>query len=192
MVLVIDCCIRGKLSATRKLYESCIDIIAKDKDIKILELCKENISPLNAEDIELRDCIVMKGQFDHEMLKYAVEFKKSDEIVIAAPYWDLSFPSLLKIYLEHVSVNGITFGYEGSDCVGYCKADRLYYFSTCGGFIGEKHLGAEYVQALGKMFGINEFYSYGIEGLDIDKEERDNILDRGIKEIIGKIKAIAK
>lgn len=158
MVLVIDCCIRGEMSATKKLYESCIDSIADGRQINILKLCNEELSPLDAEAVILRDRLISEGNLNHEIFKYAVQFKEADEIVIAAPYWDLSFPSLLKIYLERVSVSGVTFGYEGSDCVGYCKANKLYYFSTCGGFVGKKHLGVEYAEALGKMFGINDFF----------------------------------
>lgn len=188
MILVIDCCVRGELSATRKLYESCLDTIAGGRETKIIRLCDEKLSPLYLKDIELRDSLIAKGSFSHEMFEYAVDFKNADEIVIAAPYWDLSFPSLLKVYLERVSVCGVTFGYEGSDCVGYCKADRMYYFSTCGGFTGGIHLGAEYVKALGKMFGIDKFYAYTIEGLDIDESERDSILQKGIEKTLDELK----
>ncbi len=31
------------------------------------------------------------------MFLYAKDFAESDIIVIAAPYWDLSFPSILKV-----------------------------------------------------------------------------------------------
>ena len=190
MVLVIDCCVRGEQSATRRLCERCLDTVSQGKEIKIIRLSEENILPLTAEDIVLRDSLVMNGELDNEMLKYAVEFRDAERIVIAAPYWDLSFPSVLKVYLERVSVSGVTFGYEGSSCIGYCRADRLYYFSTCGGFTGERHLGAEYVEALGKMFGIDEFYSYTIEGLDIDLSERENILNKGIANILEELKSI--
>ena len=33
-------------------------------------------------------------------------------IVIAAPYWDLSFPAVLKTYLEQINVLGVTFDYS--------------------------------------------------------------------------------
>lgn len=58
--------------------------------------------------VELSD----KGDFSNEMFKYAHQFAESDTVVIAAPYWDLSFPAVLKAYLEAVSVCGITFKYD--------------------------------------------------------------------------------
>ncbi len=190
MILVVDCCIRGELSATKRIYESCMGAVAKGAQTEILKLCDENISPLTAEDIVLRDRLTQEGSTEHTLMKYALRFRDADEIVIAAPYWDLSFPSLLKVYLERVSVSGITFGYEGSDCVGYCKAKRLFYFSACGGFTGGRHYGAEYVQALGRMFGINEFHSYTVEGLDIDPSKRESILENGIRNIIDEINSL--
>lgn len=187
MILVVDCCIRGGDSATRRLYESCLEKLVAGREIRILKLAEENMFPLTAEDIILRDSLVSEGKTEHELLKYAEEFKSAEEIVIAAPYWDLSFPSLLKVYFERVSVSGVTFGYEGSDCVGYCKAGGLSYFSTCGGFTGGRHLGAEYTEALAKMFGIDNFCAYTIEGLDIDPSQRENILNIGIERILKEI-----
>lgn len=90
---------------------------------------------------------------------------------------DLSFPSMLRVYFEKVSVVGITFGYEGVKSVGYCKADKVLYFSTCGGFIRGVHLGIEYVKQLAEMFGINNFEKVVVEGLDVDSSIRDNITD---------------
>ena len=31
----------------------------------------------------------------------------ADKIVIAAPFWDMSFPSLLKVYIENIYTIGI-------------------------------------------------------------------------------------
>lgn len=76
------------------------------------------------------------------MFCYANQFKAADVIVIAAPYWDLSFPSLLKVYLEHVAIVGITFGYEESGSVGYCHGDKIVYLSTCGGYIEGRSSGS--------------------------------------------------
>ena len=47
---------------------------------------------------------------------------KADEIVIGAPYWDLSFPAALKVYIEHVSVCDIAFHYtEDAQCEGHLQ-----------------------------------------------------------------------
>ena len=79
------------------------------------------------------------------------------------------------MYFERVSVAGITFGYEGTKSVGYCKAETIDYFSTCGGFVDGEHLGAEYVRKLAKMFGIDVVKEYIVEGLDVNPEKRNEI-----------------
>lgn len=177
-ILVIDCCIREELSATRKLYEKYLARL-ENSDVKIekLYLMQEDLKPFTNDDIILRDNLLKSGNLEHDIFKYAKQFVAADEILVAAPYWDLSFPSMLRVYFEKVSVAGITFGYEGAKSVGYCKADRILYFSTCGGFIKGVHLGVEYVKQLAEMFGIGCLEKFIVEGLDVDSSIRDNIVD---------------
>ena len=42
------------------------------------------------------------------MFDLARQFARAEIIVMAAPYWDLSFQAALKQYLEQVNVVGIT------------------------------------------------------------------------------------
>ena len=189
-ILVVDACMRGEMSRTRRLYESLLDDQANDHEVEILKLAEEELMPLSGEDTEIRAELVNAGAFDHSMFDYANQFKNADCIIIAAPYWDLSFPSVLKVYFEHISVTGITFGYEGADCVGYCKAKKLIYLSTCGGFLQGEHLGASYVKALGGMFGIREFEEFAVEGLDIDQTQVESLIVSGIERMLSEITLI--
>lgn len=189
-ILVVDACVRGNMSRTRRLYEALLEKHTKDNEIEILRLAEKELKPLTAEDTAIRSERVNDGQWTHEMFYYANQFKNADCIIIAAPYWDLSFPSVLKIYIEHISVAGITFGYEGAECVGYCKANRLIYLSTCGGFVQGAHLGAEYVKAVGAMFGIHDFQKFSVYGLDIDPSQSEAIMTRGIEQMLNEIRMI--
>ncbi|MFQ9179571.1 MAG: NAD(P)H-dependent oxidoreductase [Eggerthella lenta] len=84
------------------------------------------------------------------------------------PYWDLSFPAAFKTYLEHVSVCELTFHYtEDARCEGICKAKRITYITTCGGFVEGANFGYEYIVGIAKMFGIPEVRFVAAEGLDI-------------------------
>ena len=63
---------------------------------------------------------------------------KADIIVIAAPYWDLSFPAQLKDYIERVNAVGVTFDYDQEGIpYGLCRAKKLVYITTAGGNIQE-------------------------------------------------------
>lgn len=175
-LLIVDCCIREEKSATRKLYESYLKSLNRTNwEIEKIYLMHENILPLTNDDIKLRDKLLQNSNTEHEIFKYAKQFAAADEIIIAAPYWDLSFPSLLRVYFERISVVGITFDYEGTKSIGCCKAGKIIYFSTCGGFINGEHLGVEYVKQLAKVFGINNVEKYIVEGLDIDATKREKI-----------------
>lgn len=67
--------------------------------VEEVNLSNENIQPLNWESLQKRDEYIRSGDFSSPIFKYAKRFANADEIVIAAPYWDLSFPSIVKIYL---------------------------------------------------------------------------------------------
>ncbi len=166
MFLVIDSCIRENNSRTRKLY---LDYLKEIKeDYEVVYLTKMPIKPLTKEDILKRDELINSNKLDDKMFDLANQFKNAEKIIIAAPYYDLSFPSLLKVYFENISVLNINFSYTNDGkLVGLAKAKELLYFSTIGGFIYGKHLGFEYVKALANMFGINNVKNIYKEGLDI-------------------------
>lgn len=179
-MLVIDCCLRGEDSATRRYYQAYLEEATPER-VEMVELARLGLRPLDWETLALRDRLSAEGRFDHVLFHLARQFRDAEEILIAAPFWDLSFPSLLKVYLEQVSVAGLTFGYtQEGQCVGHCRARRLLYFSTCGGYVGEEHLGFAYVKALGAMLGIPECVPYILEGLDIDPAQRETVLAEGI------------
>lgn len=104
------------------------------------------------------------------MFGYARQFAGADEIIIAAPFWDLSFPAALKAYLEQVNVVGITFRYtpEGNP-EGLCRAQRLYYVTTAGGAFFPEQYGFGYVEALARSFyGIEDVALIKAVGLDLE------------------------
>ena len=184
MLLVVDCCLRRDDSATRAYYQAYLRV-ACEQDIQVVELDKLGLKPLDGEALRERDSLIRAQDFSSEQFFLARQFKEADELLVAAPFWDLSFPSLLKVYLEQVTVKGLTFGYdEQGHCHGFCRAKRLLYFSTCGGFYGERHLGYEYVKALGAMLGIPLCVPYILEGLDIDPNNRDCILEKAIDDLM--------
>ena len=92
MILFVDVCVRGEHSRTRELAECYL----KDREFTRLALAEENIKPLDKARLEKRQKLISKGDFSDEIFKYAKQFAQADEIVIAAPYWDFSFPALLK------------------------------------------------------------------------------------------------
>ncbi len=96
------------------------------------------------------------------------QFAAADEIVIGAPYWDLSFPAALKVYIEHVAVMGMVFHYTAEGrCEGLCRAKHLTYITTGGGNVAAANFGYEYLRGIAGMFGIPETRFAAAENLDV-------------------------
>ena len=125
------------------------------EEIKLSELS----FPRTTESFLLHlDRLISEGAFDAPLFALARQFASAEEIIIAAPYWDLSFSAPLKQYIEQINVTGITFSYspEGVPFV-LCRAKKLYYVMTAGGTYVPEDYGFGYVKALAQGFyGIRE------------------------------------
>ena len=153
--------------------------------VEELTIFEENLLPLNGKTLALRDKMTANQNFDHPIFKYAKQFAKADTIVLAAPFWDLSFPSAVKIWLEYVMAKEITFRYteEGFPC-GLCKAKKLFYISTAGGPVLPAHMGFSYMDGLAKSyFGIPETVLFSAENLDVVGADTAAILSKAKEEI---------
>ena len=182
-IVFIDACAR-KESRTRMLAEYLLTFL--EGETETLELYRESVSPLDENALGQRETCVSGGQWEDPSLRFARQFAAADEIVIAAPHWDLSFPAILKAYIENINVIGITFAYDETGApYGLCKADSLYYVSTAGGFIQESdRYGYGYIQALcSRFYGIGNTAAFYAEGLDIVGQDPEQILDNAKKQI---------
>lgn len=170
-ILFVNSCVRDEESRTLELADVLIDQLSKrnpEANIESVNLMDEDVQYLNKKMLNERVALTSKRDFSNKMFRYAQTFANADLIIIAAPYWDLSFPAVLKAYFEQVTVNGIVFRYnENGMPVGLCKADRLLYVTTSGGYIGNMNYGYDYVKALCSMYGIKETRCITAEGLDI-------------------------
>ena len=142
--------------------------------------------PLSEETLERRTTWAGKKDFNHPVFALAKEFAAADSIVMVAPFWDLSFPALLKIYIENINVVGITFAYnQDGTPYGLCKAKKLYYITTAGGPIFNDAYGYGYVKELAQQFyAISEIYCIKAENLDVENADVEQIL-RKTKRHIG-------
>ena len=172
-ILFINACVRTT-SRTAELSHHLLKHL--DGEITEVNLYSQTLLPLDGKGLLKRD----SHDYSGEEFKYAKQFKDADIIVIAAPFWDLSFPSVLKIYLENITVSGITFEYsqEGRP-IGKCNATKLYYITTSGGYIGSNNLGFDYVKALAEnFFKIGDVSFFSAEGLDIFGADIQTIMDK--------------
>ena len=159
-LLFVDACVRGAESRSRMLAERFLSsYAAANPDAAILHrnLMRDRLEPQYPEVLACRDALAAAGKLDDPLFADAWQFARADRIVLAAPFWELSFPAILKIYLERVSMRDITFGYEESGLVGRCRAEKLLLVTTRGGDYSLPEtewmeMGARQLKALCAMF----------------------------------------
>ncbi|MBR5515051.1 MAG: NAD(P)H-dependent oxidoreductase [Clostridia bacterium] len=175
-ILYINSCVREE-SRTKILSEYLLSYLKGE----VTELVLENsgICALNREQLKNRDEYV-ENTID---LKLAKQFANADIIVISAPFWDYSFPALLKDYIERINVLDVTFYYENGFPFGCCKAKKLYYVSTAGGpFYAD--FGYNYIKRLANEFyGIKDCSCIYAENLDMDGYDPEKIMIEAKKTI---------
>ncbi len=183
-ILYVNACVR-KESRTRTLAEKLLSRL----DEPFEEIRLEDISfPIITEEyLNMRDRLISDGDYQNPVFDLARQFAEAETIVIAAPYWDLSFPAMLKQYLEQINVVKITFRYsEDGVPVGLCRAERLFYVTTAGGYFVPEEYGFGYVRALAQnYYGIQDVRKIEALGLDIDGANVDAIMAAATDQLSG-------
>lgn len=185
-ILFIDATVRGG-SRTRELAEHLLQTLGEAVETLVLD--DEKLSPLTARRLAWREECCRRGNFSDAYFDWARQFAAADTIVIAAPFWDGSFPAVLKKYVETVCVQGITFRYtEAGEPQGLCRTKKLYYVTTSGGPIFSDVYGFGYIDSLARtMFGIPETKCFQAECLDIDGADTAAILSEAKRKIDAEI-----
>ena len=168
--LFVNCCIRGSESRTAKLAEAFLSALPEEYAITHLNLMQEGLQPLSGDFFQGRQQLLTAGDRTHPRFRYAHQIAQADLIIMAAPFWDMSFPSLLKIYIENTAVDGITFRGGENGLEGLCRAGHLVYLTTRGGFYGdapELEQATPYLKAIQKFYGIPAFTCIAADGLDV-------------------------
>ena len=165
-ILYVNACVR-KESRTRRLAEKLLSKL--DEPFEEIRLEEIKFPSINEDFLKMRDRLITKGDFQNAFFDLARQFSEAETIVIAAPYWDLSFPAMLKQYLEQINVVEITFKYsEEGVPIGLCRANRLFYVTTAGGYYVPEDYGFGYVKALAQnYYGIQDVRKIEAVGLDI-------------------------
>ena len=174
MILFVNACIR-KESRTLKLARRVLSALPEDT----VEGVRVTSHPVYDEsDLDFRNQVAAMNLPSLPVFFEARQFARADTIVIAAPYWDLSFPALLKAYVEQINILNITFGYtpEGEP-FPLCRARELIYVTTAGGHVQDTY-GFGYIKALCETFyGIPKVTLVKAEGLDLIGADVDQLLE---------------
>jgi len=170
-LVFIDACIRGNESRTRGIAIPVVAALSSRYDIETIDLTRMEISPLSPVTYKERT----EGNTPSWALDAAAKIASADRIVIAAPFWDMSFPAVLKAFFEQVSLFGITFNDNGKECVGLCKCEKVLYITSRGMDIptgDPKEQATPYLKALSSLWGLGEVETIAAWNMDYSTPEQ--------------------
>jgi len=182
-------------SRTFKVSDKFIEEYRKlnpNDEIITLDLYKEGIGFLTEDGISLHRPAPGEGK-NHPILKYAYQFAEADKYIIAAPFWNLSFPAIIKAYIDYVCVTGITFKYTAKGPVGLCVGKKAVHIVGRGGAYSEQpaasyEMGDRYLKTIFGFMGITDFTTIAADKLDVIGEDVNAIVENTIKVAIEKVK----
>ncbi len=187
-ILVIDSCVRREESRTKKMLDKALEILKKqhpDWVFETLVLMDMDLKYWNTESLKKRDALLMEKKYDASEFVLGNQFREADGIVIAAPFWDLSIPAMLKVYIENISADGITFSTTANGLKGICKFQWMLYLTTRGGIWegSDMELGSPYMEALSRFFGTGTYYCISADGTDIVDLDCREIMNNALQKV---------
>ena len=169
-LIIIDSCMREE-SRTRVILDAAKEVLSARYDIENIDVNALALPPVSPEVLEERT----SGVVPEETVAIARKIASADRIVIAAPFWDMSFPAILKAFFENMSLYNVTFTDDGSTCTGLCKCQKVLYITTRGMDIptGDfRDQGSSYLKALSSLWGLGEVITVAAWNLDYMPAEK--------------------
>lgn len=106
------------------------------------------------------------------------EFLNADIVLVGAPMYNLGVPSVLKAWIDRISIAGVTFRYTEKGPVGLVDGKRIVIASTRGGLYGQGSPSAAldfqetYRRAVFAFLGVTDVEVVRAEGLALGPEHR--------------------
>lgn len=163
-LMVIDSCMREG-SRTRRILNAAMEVLSGRYEVETVDVNALALPPVTPETLAQRS----SGVVPEETVAVARRIASADRLVIAAPFWDMSFPAALKAFFENMSLFGVTFTDNGRTCEGLCRCRRVMYITTRGMDIetdSARDQGSSYIGALSSLWGLGEVITVAAWNLD--------------------------
>lgn len=179
-----------ELSRTYRISDAFIDkykSLHPQDQITTLDLYEEGITFLPKGSLEEIHNPKTDADRGHPILKYTYQFLENDKYVIAAPFWNLSIPAILKAYIDYIMVTGLTFKYTDSGAVGLCQGKKAIHITSRGGYYNidpyaAYEMGDRYLRVIFGFLGITDFITVAANGTDIIGNDVEAIINDAVKE----------
>ena len=180
----IDSCLRYG-SNTKKIADALLDRLSERYEVETVKLSDYDFPVVKNGILNDRN----NGIVPEEYVNIARKIAAADRLVISAPFWDMSFPSALKVFIENMSLFNVTFASNEKECYGLCKAEKVLYITTRGMNINtgdDMEQATPYIKAIGKLWGLGELNVVSAQNMDYSTEEQkaekvQNAIEEGLK-----------
>nr|WP_258016771.1 FMN-dependent NADH-azoreductase [Staphylococcus haemolyticus] len=115
------------------------------------------------------------------------EFLEADKYVFVSPMWNLSFPPVLKAYIDAISIAGKTFKYTAEGPQGLLTDKKVLHIQSRGGYYtegpaAEVESGDRYLRNIMTFLGVPSYETIIIEGHNAEPEKTEEIKAASIAE----------
>ncbi|NHM32765.1 FMN-dependent NADH-azoreductase [Neobacillus terrae] len=182
------------MAAGKAFIETYKEVNSNDEIIH-LDLFKEDIPQIDADVFsgwgKLRSGSAFEELSDFEKAKVgrlaeiSEQFVGADKFVFVTPFWNFSFPPVMKAYMDSVAVAGKTFKYTEQGPVGLLTDKKALHIQARGGIYSEgpaaeMEMGHRYLSIMMQFFGVPSFEGLFIEGQAAMPEKAQEIKENGI------------
>ena len=187
-LIYINACMREE-SRTQRIATPIMAELSKRYDVETINLDKTDFHPVDRDLLHQRN---VEFYVPEELVAMSKRIAQADRIVIAAPFWDMSFPSILKVFFENMSLFNITFASTDKECVGLCRCEKVMYITTRGMDISTGsplEQATPYIKALSHLWGLGQLSVISAQNMDYSSPDE---IDGKIAEAIQEGLSIAK
>ncbi|TDM12737.1 FMN-dependent NADH-azoreductase [Macrococcus lamae] len=114
------------------------------------------------------------------------QFAAADKYVFVTPFWNFSFPAVMKAYIDAVAVAGKAFKYTAEGAVGLLTDKKALHIQARGGYYtegpaAEMEMGNRYLKTIMSFMGVPTYEELIIEGHNANPEKAEEIKADGMK-----------
>jgi FMN-dependent NADH-azoreductase len=187
--------IQGNESYSYKLSKAIVNKVIEKypgstvEDVNLNDLEMPHLTPLI-----LQSMFTPADQLTAEAkasIRYSDEAVKqlmaADILVIGAPLYNLTVPSTLKAWGDHITRAGVTFGYSENGPVGLVKGKKVYIAMSSGGVYSEgpskaNDFVAPYLKSFLGLLGMTDVTVFRVEGVKV-AGVKELALEKGLASI---------
>jgi FMN-dependent NADH-azoreductase len=109
------------------------------------------------------------------------QFIAADKVIFVTPMWNLSYPPMLKAYIDNIVIAGKTFKYTEQGPQGLLGGKRVMHIEARGGVYSEGpatglQFTDQYLRAIMGFMGITDYSHIFVEGMAATPDKADEIL----------------